>query len=108
MIHTGCRKRSRLLRRAELQIDELVERVRPIVQAIHERRDEALLDFTARFDRVQLTPNQLRVSRAEIDEAHQLLDPQIRAALNKLFTMYAHFTNGRCHMSNGLLRLLQV
>ncbi len=76
-------QRSRLLRRAELQIDELVERVRPIVQAVHEHGDEALLDFTARFDRVQLTAKQLRVSRAEIDEAHQLLDPQIRAALEQ-------------------------
>ncbi|MHB8599495.1 MAG: histidinol dehydrogenase [Ktedonobacteraceae bacterium] len=76
-------QRTRILRRAELQIDELVERVRPIVQAVHERGDEALLDFTARFDRVQLTPNQLRVSRAEIDEAHQTLDPQIRAALEQ-------------------------
>ncbi|HVB25298.1 MAG TPA: histidinol dehydrogenase [Ktedonobacteraceae bacterium] len=76
-------KRSRLLRRSELQIDELVERVRPIVQAIHERGDEALLEFTARFDRVQLTAQQLRVSRAEIDEAYQLLDPQIRSALEQ-------------------------
>ncbi|MEO8971783.1 MAG: histidinol dehydrogenase [Ktedonobacteraceae bacterium] len=76
-------QRSRLLRRAELQIDELVERVRPIVQAVHERGDEALLDFTARFDRVQLTTKQLRVSRAEIDEAHQILDPQIRTALEQ-------------------------
>ena len=76
-------QRSRLMRRAELQIDELVERVRPIVQAVHDRGDEALLDFTARFDRVQLNPDQLRVSRAEIEEAHQTLDPQIRAALEQ-------------------------
>ncbi|HLX40737.1 MAG TPA: histidinol dehydrogenase, partial [Ktedonobacteraceae bacterium] len=76
-------QRSRLMRRAELQIDELVEYVRPIVQAIRERGDEALLEFMARFDRVQLTAEQLRVSRAEIDEAHQLLDPQIRAALEQ-------------------------
>ena len=76
-------QRSRLLRRAELQIDELVEYVRPIVQAVRERGDEALLEFTARFDHIQLTAQQLRVSRAEIDEAHQLLDPQIRAALEQ-------------------------
>ena len=76
-------QRSRLLRRAELQIDELVEYVRPIISAIRERGDEALLEFTARFDRIQLTTEQLRVSRAEIDEAHQLLDPQLRVALEQ-------------------------
>src|SRR5579863_6965709 len=76
-------QRSRLMRRAELQIDELVERVHPIVQAVRERGDEALLEFTARFDHIQLTAQQLRVSRAEIDAAHQLLDPHIRAALEQ-------------------------
>ncbi len=74
-------QRQRLLRRAETQIDELIERVRPIVQAIRERGDEALVELTKRFDRVQLTPQQLRVSREEIEQAHQTLDPSVRAAL---------------------------
>ncbi len=74
-------QRRRLLRRAEVQIDELIEYVRPLVAAVRERGDEALLDFTARFDRVQLDPARLRVSRAEIEEAHTKLDPRVRAAL---------------------------
>lgn len=74
-------QRARLLRRAEIQIDELIERVRPIVQAVRERGDEALIEFTARFDRVSLTPDRLRVSRDEIEQAYQLLDPQVRAAI---------------------------
>jgi histidinol dehydrogenase len=74
-------QRARLLRRAEIQIDELIERVRPIVQAVRERGDEALIEFTARFDRVSLTHDRLRVSRDEIEQAYQLLDPQVRAAI---------------------------
>src|SRR6266849_6706706 len=74
-------QRARLLRRAEIQIDDLIELVRPIVQAVRERGDEALLDFTSRFDRVQLTREQLRVSREEIEHAHRLLDPAVRAAI---------------------------
>ncbi|MEO7018910.1 MAG: histidinol dehydrogenase [Ktedonobacteraceae bacterium] len=74
-------QRQRLLRRAEVQIDELIEYVRPILAAVRERGDEALLEFTAKFDRVQLNPNKLRVSRAEIAEAHTKLDPRVRAAL---------------------------
>src|SRR5712692_519538 len=74
-------QRAHLLHRAEIQIDELLERVRPIVQAVHERGDEALLEFTARFDRVQLTPERLRVSSAEIERAYQLLDSSVRAAI---------------------------
>ncbi|HEX4714052.1 MAG TPA: histidinol dehydrogenase, partial [Ktedonobacteraceae bacterium] len=74
-------QKERLLRRAELQIDELTGRVRPIVQAVRERGDEALIEFTARFDSVQLTPERLRVSREEIEQAYQVLDAEIQAAL---------------------------
>lgn len=72
---------ARLMRRAEIQIDELVERVRPIVEAVRDRGDDALIDFTGRFDRVQLGIDQLRVSRAEIEQAHSQLDSPVRAAL---------------------------
>ena len=74
-------QRTRLLRRAEAQIDELTERVRPIVQAVRERGDDALIEFTARFDHVQLSPEQLRVSRHEIEQAHQLLDRSVYEAI---------------------------
>lgn len=74
-------QRARLLRRAEVQIDDLIERVRPLVQAVRERGDEALLECTARFDHVNLTADQLPVSREEIEQAHQKLDPALRKAL---------------------------
>jgi histidinol dehydrogenase len=74
-------QRTRLLRRAELQIDELVERVRPIVQEVRQRGDQALLEFTERFDRVRLTLDQLRVGREEIERAHQTLDVLVRDAI---------------------------
>ena len=74
-------QRLRLLRRAELQIDELTERVRPIIQAVRERGDEALVEFTARFDHVQISPDRLRVERDEIDQSHRSLDPTVREAI---------------------------
>src|SRR6266516_4806143 len=74
-------QRVRLLRRAELHIDELTEHVRPIIQAVRDRGDEALIELTARFDRVQLSPDQLRVSHDEIEQAHRLLDPAVREAI---------------------------
>jgi len=74
-------KRARLLRRAEIQIDELIERVRPIVQGVRQRGDEALIEFTARFDHVQLAPERLRVSREEIELAYQMLNTSVRDAI---------------------------
>ena len=79
----GADERTRLLRRAETQIDELIERVRPILQNVRLRGDEALLEYTERFDRVQLTADRLRVSRAEIEQAHQELDLSVREAIEQ-------------------------
>src|SRR5437764_11767455 len=74
-------QRARLLRRAAIQIDELIERVRPIIQEVRQRGDQALIEFTARFDRVQLAPDRLRVSREEIEQAYQMLDTAVRGAI---------------------------
>lgn len=71
------------MRRAEIEIDELIEYVRPLIKEVRERGDEALVEMTAKFDRVQLDPAKLRVTRAEIEEAHALLAPAVREALEK-------------------------
>jgi histidinol dehydrogenase len=76
-------QRTRLLRRAEIAIDDLIAYVRPIVQAVRERGDEALIEFMERFDHVQLTPDRLRVSREEIDRAHSLLAKDVHEAIGQ-------------------------
>jgi histidinol dehydrogenase len=58
-----AKQRLRLLRRSELRIDELLEYVRPIISAVRERGDAALLEFTANFDHVQVPLERLRVSQ---------------------------------------------
>jgi histidinol dehydrogenase len=75
------RQYKRLLRRAEIEIDAFIERVRPIVYAVRDRGDEALVEFSQRFDSVSLTPTQLRVSREEIEQAHQELPAHVRDAI---------------------------
>src|SRR5256884_7180419 len=79
----NAEQRARLLRRAEVAIDELIEYVRPIVRAIRERGDEALIEFMDRFDHVQLKPDHLRVSREEIEQAHEQLDSTVHRAIEQ-------------------------
>ena len=74
-------QRTRLLRRAEIEIDALIERVRPIVYSVRDRGDAALVEYTERFDSVRLTPDLLRVSHEEIERAHRELAPAMRDAL---------------------------
>ena len=76
-------QRSRLLRRAEVAIDELIEYIRPIVGAIRERGNEALIEFMEQYDHVHLSPDRLRVSREEIEQAHQQLDRTVHHAIEQ-------------------------
>jgi len=76
-------QRRRLLRRAEIEIDELIEYVRPLIREVRERGDKALVEMTANFDHVQLDAGKLRVTCAEIEEAHTQLAPAVREALEK-------------------------
>src|SRR5260221_14750598 len=79
-------QRKRLLRRSEIQIDDLIDYVRPIIAAVRARGDEALVEFTAKFDRVEIDPAKLRVSREEIAEAHHRLDPKVKQAIEYAIT----------------------
>jgi histidinol dehydrogenase len=68
-----------LLPRAEADVDAVVERVRPIVEAVRERGAEAALELSARFDRVR--PATVRVPPAALASALDGLDPAVREAL---------------------------
>jgi phosphoribosyl-ATP pyrophosphohydrolase/phosphoribosyl-AMP cyclohydrolase/histidinol dehydrogenase len=47
--------RAQLLRRPVLKSDEMIEKVKPIVEAVRIRGDEALLELTAKFDMAQMS-----------------------------------------------------
>lgn len=74
-------QRARLMRRAEVAIDDLLEYVRPIVHDVRERGDAALIEYMERFDHVRLSPDRLRVGQDEIERAHTLLDKEVYAAI---------------------------
>ncbi len=57
------------------------ERTRAIVDAVKTRGDEALLEFTERFDGAKLTAEQLRVTQAELLTASLKADESLRAAV---------------------------
>lgn len=57
------------------------ERTRAIVDAVRTRGDEALLEFTERFDGVKLAAEQLKVTQAELLAASLKADESLRAAV---------------------------
>jgi histidinol dehydrogenase len=68
-----------LLPRAQLDVSVAVERIRPVVEAVHEHGLDAILQATERFDGVRLAA--LRVPVSALTAAERSLDPDVRAAL---------------------------
>ena len=55
--------KARVMERSQLQNDEISARVKEIVQRVRTEGDAALFDYTARFDKVQLTADTVQVTR---------------------------------------------
>jgi histidinol dehydrogenase len=92
LVQLDASQRAHLMRRAEIEIDSLLEYVRPIVRAVRDSGDDALISYMAQFDHVKLTPDRLRVSREEIELAHERLDKDvytaIKHAVRNVFTFH--------------------
>jgi histidinol dehydrogenase len=67
-----------LLKRRAARQAEAESVVRPILEAVHSRGDEALLEYAARFDRLDRSHI---VSALEMDQASQRLSPELRKAV---------------------------
>jgi len=71
----------RLVPRGAADVEAVLEQVRPICDDVRRRGRAALVEFAERFDGVRLTG--VRVSPAELVDALQRLDPDVRAALEE-------------------------
>ncbi len=72
--------------------DPLIEqRTRAILDAVRARGDEAVLEYTERFDGAKLAAHQLAVTRAEFMAASLKADESLRAAVTEAETNIAGF-----------------
>ncbi|PKW19365.1 histidinol dehydrogenase [Saccharopolyspora spinosa] len=69
------------LPRAEMDVEHVLHRVRPVIEAVRDRGVEAVLEFTEKFDSVR--PERVRVAAGELRKALDELDPPVRAALEE-------------------------
>ena len=60
---------------------EVGDTVAAIIADVRERGDAALIELTRKFDALELTPQTMRFSQAEIDAAYEAVAPEIRDAL---------------------------
>jgi histidinol dehydrogenase len=69
----------RILPRAQLDVAQAVEQIRPIIDGVREHGVDAIRAATMKFDGV--TVERLRVPASELKAAEERLDPDVKAAL---------------------------
>ena len=74
-------KKQFIMKRAELDISEQMKLAKEVSDDIRKRGDEAVLEYTAKFDRVTLTQDRIKVRLEEIEEGYARLDAETREAI---------------------------
>jgi len=80
-----------LLAQARETTETVDAAVAAIIAAVRARGDDALLDYTARFDRLTLTANRIRIATEEIDAATAGIPAELAAALDLAATRIEAF-----------------
>ena len=80
-----------LKRRSQLDMREERERVCEIIEAVRNRGEAALLEYEARFDRVELTSETLEVTEAEIQAAYRQVGDEWLACLRQAIASIQDF-----------------
>ena len=74
---------STLLKRSPSQYTRYEDTVNEILKNIRENSDKALFEYTEKFDGYTMTPENIKVTRQEIEEAYTKLDPEYIDVIRK-------------------------
>lgn len=72
-----------LLKRSPNSYGEFESRVNDIITAVRERRDEAIFDYTKRFDGADINASNILVAEEEIAEAYEQVDEKLLDVIRK-------------------------
>ena len=109
IISTTGKEWQRLCARQLIRKRRVEESVRKILDDVRQGGDEALVRYTRRFDKVRLSPRQLRVTEAEVSGAFQHLDPkfalQLKSAIQNVQLFYSRprLKPMKCMDGNGVV-----
>lgn len=90
-INTARESLEDFLKQQQTDIKEYEERVMQIGQDIKERGNEAVFEYTARFDGAELNLDNYMVSEKEIEEAYDIVDDEFLFAIRKAIDNIAYF-----------------
>jgi len=68
--------------RTETQLELIRDSVIKIIQEVKEKGDKALIEFTHKFDKVKLTKKEIQVSKDELSQAYDQIEPTLLHAIH--------------------------
>lgn len=74
-------KKNFVMKRAEIDISEHMKLAKEVSDDIRVRGDEAVIEYTAKFDKVALTRDKIKVTPEEIEAGYLRLDDETRDAI---------------------------
>ncbi|WP_297454396.1 histidinol dehydrogenase [Persephonella sp.] len=80
-----------LIKRSEMEVEQFEDSVKEILKNVKERGDEAVLEYTEKFDGVKLTPEELIVPFSELEKAYESIDEDTRWALEVAYERVRKF-----------------
>lgn len=72
-----------LLKRSPNQYDSYQDTVNEILNEVKEKGDEALFRYTKKFDKAEITPDNIRVTKEEIQEAYAQVEASLVEVMKK-------------------------
>ena len=72
-----------MLKRSPASYPEQEKAVADILEDVRARKDEALFDYTRRFDKVEISADTIKVTEEEVKEAYKAIDPDLIDVIRK-------------------------
>lgn len=88
-----------LLKRSPNSYGQYEQTVNEIISQVREKKDEALFAYTRQFDKCEITKDTIRVTREEIKEAYEKVDPALVEVMKKSAANITRFHEKQLHNS---------
>ena len=72
-------------RRAELDIDQVIPIAQEVITAIAQTGDKGLIEYAQKFDYTGATPENIKVTPEEFEQAQHLVEPEVKKAVDQAF-----------------------
>ncbi len=97
--YTKSEDLEKLIKRSDMEIDQYEDSVKEILKNVKERGDEAVIEYTERFDGIKLKPDEFAVPFEEIEKAYESIEEDVRKALEVSYKRVRRFHEAQIERS---------